>query len=294
MTDTPTPAPLVPSHRAEPAIHGYGLRQPMGGFAEISLDNKRYSASQVIEALTCPERSNPGADVERLRAALEALETACDNLCATRSKATYLRMIDEDGASEALVRLDDARREARAVLATPTRAENAQGSGEDISEIVAPWADFHGELPDYDHPLRCVFESGVQYAIELLAKELGVTDWQICEGTEEFDGDLGGTLMNIVRAAMPEDAYGEHMWPSEVRAALIATPQASNPDQPAENAKCSGMEEVVRKLLWQVEQVCGPLSTRTTVVAGDDDRSILEHNFRAILAALSAQSGGQR
>ena len=91
-------------------------------------------------------------------------------------------------------------RRAREALATPTRAENAQVRGEDISEIVAPWADFHGELPDYDHPLRCVFESGVQYAVELLAKELDVTDWQICEGTEEFDGDLGGTLMNSAPA----------------------------------------------------------------------------------------------
>ncbi|QEH79902.1 hypothetical protein EIK56_17895 [Sphingomonas sp. C8-2] len=42
--------------------------------------------------------------------------------------------------------------------------------------------------------------------------------------------------------------------------------------------------EIVAALIWQVEQVCGPLSTKPSVVKGDDDRSVLEHNFRAILA----------
>lgn len=41
----------------------------------------------------------------------------------------------------------------------------------------------------------------------------------------------------------------------------------------------------IDQLLWHVEQVCGPLSRESHVVPGDDDRSILEHNFRAILAS---------
>ena len=80
----------------------------------------------------------------------------------------------------------------------------------------APWATFDGDLPDYDHPLRCVFESGVQYAVDLLAKVLKVEDYQVCDGTEEFDGDLGGTMFNIVLAAMPKDEHGDELHPSEL------------------------------------------------------------------------------
>lgn len=99
-----------------------------------------------------------------------------------------------------------------------------QNEDHTLREAVQPWADFHGDLPDYDHPLRCVFESGVQYTVELLAKELGVDDWSTCDGTEEFDGDLGGTLMNIVLAAMPTDKHGDRIYPRDLRAALSATP----------------------------------------------------------------------
>lgn len=88
------------------------------------------------------------------------------------------------------------------------------------AELTKPWADYHGDLPDYDHPLRCVFESGVQYAVELLAKELKVTDWAVCDGTEEYDGDLGGTLMNIVLAAMPKDEHGDPVCPRDLPASL--------------------------------------------------------------------------
>ena len=50
-----------------------------------------------------------------LREALERLESANDVLCATRSEKAYASML-EDGASDALLALDDARREARAAL----------------------------------------------------------------------------------------------------------------------------------------------------------------------------------
>jgi len=108
----------------------------------------------------------------------------------------------------------DVARAAIAALPTPSDQEKR------ISELVKPWATYDGDLPDYDHPLRCVFESGAQYAVELLAKTLKVTDYTPCDGTEEYEGDLDGTLMNIVLAAMPEDENGDRMWPDEVRAAL--------------------------------------------------------------------------
>jgi hypothetical protein len=51
------------------------------------------------------------------------------------------------------------------------------------------------------------------------------------------------------------------------------------------------MEEatpVAERLLWHVEQVCGPLSTEVCEVPGDDDRSVLAHNFAAVIATALA------
>ncbi len=45
---------------------------------------------------------------------------------------------------------------------------------------------------------------------------------------------------------------------------------------------------VAERLLWHVEQVCGPLSTEVCEVPGDDDRSILAHNFAAVIATALA------
>lgn len=67
---------------------------------------------------------------------------------------------------------------------------------DELRAVLEPWANHHGPLPEYDHPAAPVFDSGVQYAVELLAKKLGVEDWVPCDGTEEYEGDLGGTLMN--------------------------------------------------------------------------------------------------
>ena len=103
-----------------------------------------------------------------------------------------------------------------------TRAAPPAMDREAVGKLVEPWADYHGDLPEYDHPLRPVFESGIQYAVELLAKELGVTDWAPCDGTEEFDGDLGGTLVNIVLAAMPKDKDGDPIHPRDLLSTLSA------------------------------------------------------------------------
>ena len=45
---------------------------------------------------------------------------------------------------------------------------------------------------------RALFDAGVTYAERLLAKRLGVTRYTACDGTESYDGDLGGTLCAIV------------------------------------------------------------------------------------------------
>lgn len=103
------------------------------------------------------------------------------------------------------------------------RASALGGVGEAeraVKEAAEPWADYHGDLPDYDHPMRPVYESGIQYAVELLAKMLGVEDYTPCDGTEDFDGDLGGTLMNIVLEAMPKDEHGDPIYPRDLAATL--------------------------------------------------------------------------
>lgn len=55
------------------------------------------------------------AENERLRAALERMECCCEQLAATRSMEIYTAMID-GGQAQALLELDNARREARAAL----------------------------------------------------------------------------------------------------------------------------------------------------------------------------------
>jgi len=110
---------------------------------------------------------------------------------------------------------------------------------------TTPWKDFHGDLPDYDHPLRCVFESGIQYAVNLLAAMLKVDDWEVCDGTEEFDGDLGGTLFNIVLAALPTDQHGDPMHPSEIAATITQL-----------RARVAGLEEGLEVLRREATILC--------------------------------------
>lgn len=119
-----------------------------------------------------------------------------------------------------------------------------------LEALIKPFEDYHGDLPEYDHPLRCVYESGIQYAVELLAKELGVQDYCPCDGTEEFDGDLGGTMINIVCAALPKDADGDHMHPRDVAAALSPTAKTepNDEDEAYEIGKRDGYEKAVQDI----------------------------------------------
>jgi hypothetical protein len=94
-------------------------------------------------------------------------------------------------------------------VAAATRLVELLKERDEARNALEPYANYNGPLPDYDDPLRPVFESGIQYTVELLAKELGVEDWEVCDGTEEFDGDLGGTLLNIVIKTWPTDEHGD-------------------------------------------------------------------------------------
>lgn len=100
----------------------------------------------------------------------------------------------------------------------------------DVVEAVKPWEDCHGEWPDWEDPLRCVFESGLTYAERALAKALGVSDYSPCEGTECPDGDLEGTLFNIVLEVMPRDSDGDPLTPKEVCDQFTTLQHTTSPD----------------------------------------------------------------
>lgn len=84
--------------------------------------------------------------------------------------------------------------------------------------------------------------------------------------------------------------------------AYILEEQAPTPDQPAENAKCSGMEERARERfqLWFFRDLLNGERFKLFSLFGLPVEEIGQtegwqrHALRAILAALSAQSGGGR
>ena len=48
----------------------------------------------------------------------------------------------------------------------------------------------------------------------------------------------------------------------------------------------SHRDKAIAELIQQVEWALGPIDTTPCVVEGDDDKSILEHNFRCVLDRL--------
>jgi len=153
-------------------------------------------------------------------------------------------------------------------------ASVSSASAEAVTEAAKPWANYHGDLPDYDHPLRPVFESGIQYTVEMLAKQLDVAEWVPCDGTEEFDGDLGGTLMNIVLEAMPKDEHGDAIWPRD-----LPGNAASSEPVPATNQA----GEVERAVLTRIMVAHNRLNRSETTAQEFEDYTL------PLLAALATQ-----
>lgn len=74
-----------------------------------------------------------------------------------------------------------------------------------------------------------IFDSGVEHAINLLAKALGVTNWVPAEGSEEYDTDVMGTLMNIMTAkGLYDDETGAWATLAAAAPAVGAEPVASS------------------------------------------------------------------
>lgn len=192
-----------------------------------------------------------------------AARTASLNLYGDRAKAAIWLLQRADDIADALA------------------APSVQAAG-DVEKVARPWSNFDGDLPDWDHPLRCVYESGIQYAVNLLAKVLKVEDYEVCDGTEEFDGDLGGTMFNIVLAAMPNDEHGDPMHPSEVRAAIAAMqPRSGEAVIPAEPASGAG-DDAITAAARYARGVLASIHHRGSISWSGSDHG----NFGEVSAAL--------
>ena len=87
-----------------------------------------------------------------------------------KGRAQLENLVDERGGDNKLTaklrnRFDEID---RAVEAAQTATPPTEPAGE-VEKVASPWANFDGDLPDWDHPLRCVYESGIQYAVNLLS-----------------------------------------------------------------------------------------------------------------------------
>lgn len=71
------------------------------------------------------------------------------------------------------------------------------------------------ELPTNAH-LERVFQSGIEYALNLLSGKMGVSEYQWGDGSESVDGDVEITIDNIFREAGLADENGDVYTPLEL------------------------------------------------------------------------------
>lgn len=66
---------------------------------------------------------------------------------------------------------------------------------------VTDWSSHFGGPPDGDSPLLCVYDAGIGYAYDRLAEWLGVADYEMGDGSEDYATDVGRTGANVLVAA---------------------------------------------------------------------------------------------
>ena len=66
---------------------------------------------------------------------------------------------------------------------------------------VTEWSSHIGDPPDGESPLLCVYDAGIGYAYDRLAEWLGVDDYELGDGSEEYATDVGRTGANVLVAA---------------------------------------------------------------------------------------------
>lgn len=92
-------------------------------------------------------------------------------------------------------------------------------------------------------------DEGADFVLRTLAKALGVDDWEQADGSEEWEGDVAGTLYNILAAGRvydPEDGRVARLDMLEVLRRVAAAPMAVvwltrvHMDEAATGVNCGG------------------------------------------------------
>lgn len=72
--------------------------------------------------------------------------------------------------------------------------------------LLSDHEDMKKEIDRLNGELNLVQDVGADFVIETLAEALGVLTWTPCDGTETWEGDVTGTLYNILRDAKAIDS----------------------------------------------------------------------------------------
>lgn len=112
---------------------------------------------------------------------------------------------------------------------------------------LSQWEFHHGGPPDYESPLGCVYDAGIGYAYERLAEWLGVTEYEMGDGSEDYATDVGRTGANVLVAAGFVNDDGDLLTAADIKA-LIADAEAMRAkrkrDRDYQRAKATGQSVV--------------------------------------------------
>ncbi|AJA07411.1 hypothetical protein SKP52_02380 [Sphingopyxis fribergensis] len=94
-----------------------------------------------------------------------------------------------------------------------------QRAATDLAALdVTEWSSHIGDPPDGDSPLLCVYDAGIGYAYDRLAEWLGVDDYEMGDGSEEYATDVGRTGANVLVAAGFTNDDGDLLGAAELNA----------------------------------------------------------------------------
>ncbi|MER9912856.1 hypothetical protein NKJ71_19710 [Mesorhizobium sp. M0050] len=95
------------------------------------------------------------------------------------------------------------------VRVTPPKVGSGELDAAGLEAICKPWEFGAGDPPDYDSPLTGVYEAGISYAFDQLAGMFNVKKYTGSDGAGTLEGDVAGTLQNILIAAGFVNADGD-------------------------------------------------------------------------------------
>lgn len=104
---------------------------------------------------------------------------------------------------------------------------------------VTEWSSHIGDPPDGDSPLLCVYDAGIGYAYDRLAEWLGVDDYELGDGSEEYATDVGRTGANVLVAAGFVNEDGD-LLTREDMAELKADAEAMRKKRDADRKRMAG------------------------------------------------------